>query len=219
MKRGRQKAECRSQKWNASACWLLAIGYWLSTRVAFPLRAATNDLADTNTIPPLRPPKPEILPGFWGQHGGLVAAAGVTLLLVVLVLWKLLTRPRPSIAPAAVEVARQALHPLLPHREDPVLLARVGSILRQYFVVAFELPRAEFTNLELGRQLAGHPKVDPALRIAITELLEGMEHRQFGAEVNASEPGVVEQALDLVNQVEARLTAAARATDSTGRPT
>lgn len=167
--------------------------------------AGTNAPADPDEIPPLRPPKPEILPGFWEQHGVLVGLAGIAILLAVALLWRVLARHKPPVIPIPSEVARQALHPLRQRQEDKELLAEVCSILRRYFIAAFVLPNQEFTNRELCRELAKHTEVGAALSKATAGLLEEMEHRRFDPEPSPSGTQSVELALQLIAQAETRL--------------
>src|SRR5690349_7995909 len=60
------------------------------------LLADTNsDLADN--IPPLRPPRGEIPPSWWEQHGGWVIAGGCFALVALAALIWWLTRPKPPV--------------------------------------------------------------------------------------------------------------------------
>lgn len=185
-----------------------------------PLRAATNTVTDEIGIPPLRGPKPEILPGFWEQHGLGVALAGLCLVVVGLLLWRILWRPKPPILPTPAEVARRELAPLKPHREDAALWTEVSLILRRYFVAALGLPTEEFTNSELCRELEEHPAIGSDLAADITPLLQSMDHRRFNAEEpstnvepqptgreaeDVADEATVEQALTLIDRVEKQL--------------
>jgi len=197
----------RLPKWMGAPPFNLrsAIGDWrlaILTLGAGSTRAATNAPIDLNEIPPLRPPKPEILPGFWEEHGLLVSVTGLVVVLVVILLWRILARPKPPLIPAPAAVARQALEPLRGRGEDATLLTEISLILRRYFAAAFQLPGTEFTNRELVQQLAGDPRVKPTLSGAASELLEGMEHRRFGTQPSPSGMHSVDLALDLIEQTE-----------------
>jgi hypothetical protein len=192
----------------------LAFGYWLLAMTAARVRAATDDLAGPDEIPPLRPPKPEITPGFWEQHGLWVVLGGVVLIALMGWLWRALSRPTPPEISVPGEAARAALRPLAAAPEDAALFASVSGILRCYFVAALDLPRAELTNSELCRALVIHPKVEPGLSDAATRLLSALERRRFAdpesggawcsgdARVHGT---VVETALALVEQTEQAL--------------
>ena len=202
---GRQKAEGRRQKWSVVSGVHLTIGYWLLAIAEVRMAAATNSPTNPDEIPPLRPPKPDIPPGFWEQHGLLVVLLGVAAVIVAVLLWRMLPRPRPAESPEPAAIARQALESLRHRPEDAALLAETSLILRRYFVAAFDLPRMEFTNSELCGQLEREAKADPELSKAATALLKGMEHLRFDAEPNTSVTQVVEQALELIHRTEVQL--------------
>lgn len=169
---------------------------------AASVQAATNEIADPDRIPPLRGPKPEIPPGFWEQHGLLTVLATIAVIIVVALLWRVLSRSKPPVVPAAAVVARKTLEPLQHRSEDAALLATVSAALRKYFIAAFVLPHDEFTNNELSHQLKRHPKVDSELAASATDLLQGMESCRFNADANASKLRAVEIALQLIDQAE-----------------
>src|SRR5262245_40846928 len=87
--------------------------------------AQTNTNSALEEIPPLRPPRGEIPPGFWEQHSGeAVAAILIVLIGIGIALWLLLrARPQASIPPAVQ--ARQMLNPLLGQPESGLVLSRV----------------------------------------------------------------------------------------------
>jgi hypothetical protein len=167
----------------------------------------------------LRPPKPVLLPGFWEEHGLFIAIVAAVVVLLGVVVWRILARPRPPVVPSPAEEARAALDPLHGRATDAALLAKVSTSLRRYFVQALDLARTELTNSELCEMLAHHPRVPPELRNSVTELLLGMEHRRFGDRPPArvpteretaiegpedldAEPGLVDKALRLIDETE-----------------
>ncbi len=197
----------------------LTIGYWLLVLTVVRACAATNDLASPDDIPPLRPPKPEIAPGFWEQHGLWVLLGGIVAATAIALLWRVLSRPNPPAIAAPADAARTALRALDAAPEDVALWAAISGILRRYFIAALDLPQAELTNSELCRVLRSHPKVISDLSSAVTDLLTGLEHRRFGDRESASVPSdeqgrsgahtdtlpkltVVERALALIDQTE-----------------
>ncbi|MCU0787256.1 MAG: DUF4381 domain-containing protein [Verrucomicrobia bacterium] len=177
---------------------------------------ATNEPVNPDEIPPLRPAKPEILPGYWEQHGLVPLVAAIVVLALLVLAWRLVSRRRPPTLPAPATVARQSLPLLRGRAEDGALLAEVSAILRRYFIAAFALPDRAFTNGELSGALATHTTVDSRLADAASRLLQDMEQRRFNSEApgqtadggSGSEPSpapVVERALELIDQAEETL--------------
>lgn len=166
------------------------------------LGATTNDVGLDDTIPPLQPPKLELLPGFWEQHGlsmGIAAAAAV---LLGLILWKVLRQSAPETIPTAADVARAALYKLQGHAVDVALHDRVSSILRTYFVCVLHLPDPALTNLELcGAIDAAGPH---AVHKART-LLVALDRHRFDPGPHTAKMNAVPEALSLIEMTEAHL--------------
>ena len=162
-------------------------------------------LGGPDEIPPLRPPKPEMPPGFWEQHGLLVSVTGLVILVLLILLWRMVSRPRPPVIPAPATVARQSLEPLRHQAGDAVLSTHVSGILRTYLIRALGLPDEQLTSIELSARLGSHPGVTPHVATAAAELLRGMEHQRFNADSINADATVVQRALALIDQVETML--------------
>ena len=166
------------------------------------LFAATNSALDE--IPPLRPPRAELPPGFWEQHGTLVIVLGlVTVALFGVAAW-FVGRARPK-APVPPDVlARNALEPLRAQPEDGVILSKVSQILRRYVTAAFSLPSGELTTTEFCNAIAGNDAIGPQLSSSISEFLRLCDRRKFAPFPPAQPLDAVSTALKLIETAEAR---------------
>ncbi len=174
-----------------------------SNFVLLPLLA---QLAPPDNIPPLRPPRPEIPPTFWEQHGWSVAIGAVLLLALAGATVWFLTRPkRPVVLPPGTQ-ARRALDALRAQAEDGALLSRVSQVLRQYLSAVFSLAPGELTTAEFSRAIETQPQVGPELAGAVIEFLRQCDLRKFSSTPPTEAFGAVAQALVIVDQVETRLT-------------
>jgi hypothetical protein len=192
-----------------------AVACGLLTLAAYPLWAATNG-ADADEIPPLRPPRPEIVPTFWEQHGGWMIALSVVLLgLMGLAIWRL-TRPRPPAPVPAVIQARQALEPLRQQPENGLLLSRVSRVVRHYLADAFGLAPAERTTAEICQAMASMEQVGPELSQKLAGFLQECDRRKFAPGPVIPPLGAVDQAASLIDLAEARraVLAAAKAAEA-----
>lgn len=188
--RGNLKSEIRMTK-SGGLLWLAL--------VCFVLRGLAQE-----ELPKLRPPKAEIPPTFWEQHGATVMVlVPVGLLLVAVGLW-LLLRPKPPV-PLPPEVrARTALEALLQAPEDGQVLSRVSQILRRYVQAVFALPPGEPTTAEFCQCMAGRKDIGEELSGALADFLRRCDARKF-AQTNPGTPlGAAARALELVAQGEAR---------------
>jgi hypothetical protein len=170
------------------------------------LWASTNFL-EPSDIPRLRPPRGELPPTFWEQHGLVVAAGSVIFLILLGFLVWYLSRPKPPVAVPPCVLARQALEPLRRQPENGAVLSRVSQVLRRYVAAAFELEPGELTTSEFCRGLEKQERVGTELAAALSDFLRrGDEHKFKPANLAPSGPlRAVERALQLVDQVEARL--------------
>ena len=164
--------------------------------------------ADTNDVPQLgslRPPRGEILPGFWEQYGAWVIFLSVLLVAAVGVVVWFVTRPKPVVpVPWSVQ-ARRELEPLLQQSEDGALLSRISQILRRHIASAFELPVDEATTSEFHRALAKSEKIGPELSNELTEFLRDCDFRKFASSAPPGPSRAAERALKLIERAEARL--------------
>ena len=164
--------------------------------------------ADTNDVPQLgslRPPRGELLPGFWEQYGAWVIFLSVLLVAAVGVAIWFVTRPK-AIAPVPWFIqARRELEPLLQQTEDGALLSRISQILRRHIASAFELPLDEATTSEFSRALTQSEKVGPELSNELTELFRDCDFRKFASSVPPGPSRAAERALKLIERAEMRL--------------
>ncbi len=202
------RAELQSRTWHESGsdptCRrsnVKVIG--LAAVLLTSLRLYAAGAPDTNEIPALIPPRPELLPSFWEQNRTwvlLVTAAAA--LAVGMVIW-VLTRARPPAQVPPGKQARDSLQALASKQEDRFLLSEVSRILKGYFIAAFGLPPGEFTTAEFRHRLQAVPTINPEFSIKIGCFLERCDERKFAL---ASEPespmGAVAQATELVNAAE-----------------
>jgi hypothetical protein len=167
--------------------------------------AATNGVDDPGNIPALRPPKPQLLPGFWEQHGLLVGLTALTLALLLVLIWRILSRPNPPVIPEPATIARQSLGPLHGQGEDAAVFNEVSRVLRTYLIAALSLPEKALTPLELCSRLDSHPQVSQDLAQTARDLLNTLESHRFDDRAGAIEGPVLQRALALIDLAEASL--------------
>jgi hypothetical protein len=162
--------------------------------------------AAAEKIPDLRPPRGEIPPGFWEQHGNaaligaaLVAVAGVAALLW----WR--KRPRPVVEPVPpAETACLALAALRGRPPDAALVGEVSRVVRRYVLAALPREGEEPTTEELHRIVSADARLTPELAEALAGFLRDCDLRKFSPQ-GGMPPGIVDRALELVRQLDARL--------------
>ena len=171
------------------------------------LRAAEPNGASDLPASSLKPPRGEILPSFWEQHGTWIILGGIVILtLLATAIW-LLLRPKPPVPISPAVQARTALEPLRQQREDGAVLSRTSQILRRYLTASFGLAPGEYTTGEFCRELGRNKEIGPALAGPVTEFLRACDFRKFAPESGAAgtEFGAVARALSLIEQAETRL--------------
>jgi hypothetical protein len=177
------------------------------------LFAATN-LVSADDIPPLRPPRGELAPTYWEQHGAwpfVLGAVGV--LLAGAVVW-LLLRPRPAAPVPPAVAAHRALDPLANQPENGIVLSRISQVVRRYFSAAFDLPPGELTTAEFSRELEGRRQVGAALSTAVHAFLRECDRRKFAPSPPPAPLGAAGLATRLIDQAEARRAAAEQAANA-----
>jgi hypothetical protein len=170
---------------------------------ALPLHGQTNASA-TNTLSALLPPYGELPPTFWEQHATSIVVAGLGVIaLVAFGLW-LFFRPKPKIIIPPEVQARQTLERLRQQPEDGVVLSRVSQVVRNYFIMAFQLALGEFTTAEFSRALSGHEQIGAELSTAVADFLRDCDARKFSTATALVPLDAANQALKLVEQAEQR---------------
>ena len=161
---------------------------------------------DTNAIPPLRPPRADLAPGYWEQHAAATIGVSVGVLaLAGLLAWRL-TRPKPPVLVPPEVLARRALEPLQARPEDGRLLSEVSQIMRRYVAAAFDLAPGEMTTTEFCRIIAASESVGPELASAMDTFMRCCDEKKFSAAPPAPVLNAARQGLVLVEQAEARRT-------------
>lgn len=178
--------------------------WWFCLAGAVPA-LALDTASGNDEIPPLRPPRAELPPGFWEQHAVLI---GVTTALVILavaaVVW-LVLRPKARPAPAPEQVARRQLQMLKNRPADPQLLTRVSHVVRRYLAGAFGLPREELTTAEFCRALEAQTRMGSPLANRAAVLLRSWDEQKFSPTPPPAAGDPVSEAAAVVDQGEARL--------------
>jgi hypothetical protein len=172
----------------------------LACAFAFSARALT----DTNALPALAPPDAEIPVTFWEKYGLWIAAIGIGLVvLLLLVLWKSFER-KPPVLPPPADTARAALAALPVGREDAAVLRRVVQILQIYFITGFKVVPSALTTAEFGDALARQEKIGAELAGQVTAFLRQCDERKFSTAPGAAPLNAVTRALELIALAEAR---------------
>src|SRR5215469_12157295 len=132
---------------------------------------AAEDLAESNSMPALRPPRPELPPSFWEQYGAWTIAGGILATLVVVALVLYVMRPKPvPIEPPQIK-AKRSLEHLRGRPEDGSLLSRVSQVLRHYMAAAFSLPAGEMTTAEFKNTITGREEIGSELTQKLGDFL------------------------------------------------
>jgi len=123
--------------------------------------ASWRAIAAEGPIPPLRPVRGELVPGFWELYGGWFVLGMALLAAATVAALRYHRRKNPAIATPPDVLARQALEILRDRTEDVALVTEVSRLLRQYLVAAFGLPPEELTITELQQALRSRRPVIP----------------------------------------------------------
>lgn len=183
--------------WILVSCGALAVSG--SSALAEALTNAVNE-----AIPPLRPPRPELPPGFWEQNGFWVLAGLVVVLTLVVAAASIIVRPRaaPEAEPAAK--ARHQLEPLRAAEETGPVLSRISQAVKEYFRDTFALPRHQLTTAEFCSVVATDQRVGPELASGVSDFLRRCDTRKFAPQPPVAGTGAAAEALKLVDAGELR---------------
>jgi hypothetical protein len=153
---------------------------------------------------PLKAPKPEIPPTFWEQHSTAIVGGGFGAAVVLSALAYLAFRPRAHILPPPAVVARQRLTELKTAPADGLLLTRISSAVRQFFLATARLPVEELTTAEFISVLEDRVEVPPPLKARVSVFLRALDLQKFSPSGSPAEAqGIITQALEFVNEAEA----------------
>jgi hypothetical protein len=193
--------------------------------------ASWSAFAAEGPIPPLRPVRGELAPGFWELYGGWFVLGMALLAAATVAMLRYHRRKNPAIATPPDVLARQALEILRGRTEDVALVTEVSRLLRQYLVAAFGLPPEELTTTELQQALRSrsplvHGTTSPPENVAafvrkphfsgtltsaatgvdagLMAFLRQCDERKFAPAAPSTPLNAVERALDLIRQVEAQ---------------
>ena len=203
---GRRRGRGRCMRFMQSLARILRSGCWLLLGfefLEFALLAQTNP-ATSDDLPPLRPPRPEIVPSFWDQHQLAIVLAIIVFLAAVCAGVWILLRPKPPLLPTPAARARAALEPLRGQPETGLLLSQTSRIIRSYFAAAFHLPVGELTTTEFCRLLQNGNQITPELSAALSEFLRQCDLRKFAPLGPLPPMGAVSSATELIQQAEVK---------------
>src|SRR5437016_7715204 len=168
----------------------------------FGLAATNSELSDE--IPPLKPPRGEIPPGFWEQNAiWIITATVLALCVVALAIWFFARKNKPEALPPEVE-ARAALKSFAGKTETGQVVSEVSRIVRRYFAAAFGLPRQEFTTAEFTRTAVACEPIGPDLAERIGKFLRECDQTKFAIENKVPPPYALEMATKLIKLGEDR---------------
>jgi len=185
----------------------LGVAVWLQAGYAATLSPTQGG---DDEIPPLQPPRGEIPPGFWEQHGPTVIGSAVLVLAGTAAGFAWWRRPRPAGLAPPETLARQELEPLRGQPETGMLLSRVSSALRHYVRDAFRLGVGEWTTAEVAQALQQCPEAGPELGTRVVELLRQCDERKFAPAPQGPPLNAAARALELIAAAEARRAELAR---------
>lgn len=173
--------------------------------VALPLSVGISRARGGFDIPPLLPPRGELSPGFWEQHGWELGILSVIVGAVAITAWRLWLRPRavPAVPPAAL--ARRELEKLRGRHEDAALLGEIAGLTRHYFLRILPPPEEALTDKELSDRLLSGDMLEPELAQAAAEFFDLCQQRRFSP--GETRPGIdpVNCALDLIDRADSWL--------------
>ena len=179
------------------------LGFLFFESFVLILASAAEDPAEQK-IPPLRPVKPIIPPGFWEQYSGWIIAGSALLVALITILIWWLTRPKPPVlVPPGVQ-AKEALEKLRQAPETGATLSKVSQIVRGYFAAVFGLPPGEYTTTEFSTAISGRREVGADLKDEVNQFLRSCDERKFSPSPPSTPVGAVERAERLVQKAEAK---------------
>jgi len=166
--------------------------------------SATATLAQsTDDVAPLRPALSEMPPTVWEQHGVLIVALAVVVVLFAGVLIWWLLQPKPSV-PVPIEIqTRRELEQLQASAQDARTLSRVSQVLKRYVAAAFGLSAGELTTTEFTHAVVGSEKVGNELAASVSDFLRQCDEQKFSL-TGGVPVAACSRALELFQAGEAR---------------
>lgn len=184
--------------------------FWLAAQrcvIALLLTVSSFNVVHAQSpddFPELRPPRGEIPPGFWMEHGWQVIVGGALALLILGVLTWLLFRPKAK-SPIPPEIkARRELESLRGALEDGAALSRISRIVRTYFAEAFRFPPGELTTSEFCQMVAASNGIGDDLAAELTAFLRRCDEQKFAPGAVQPDMHFFSEALALVERGESR---------------
>ncbi len=169
-----------------------------------PFAALAQGTNAEEQIPPLRPPKPELPPGWWEQNGFWVLAAVVVLLTLSAAIGLICLRLKKTVVAEPARRAHQELEPLVGKPEDGLVLTRASQAVKGYYQSAFSLAQGELTTTEFCNVVNADTHIGRELGSALQDFLRRCDQRKF-APVTPPEPlNAARTALNLVDTGEQR---------------
>ena len=163
---------------------------------AFLLQA---HLAGAQPPPALRPPRGEIAPTFWEQHGWQVVIAAIAIIIAAGVVIILLTRKKLKPPEPPEVLARRSLVALRGRKVDGTLLMEVSRIFRRYVIFAFNLPPGELTTAELRSALQSRSNEN---MLAAVDFLRQCDEGKFSPGGTFPNVDPATRALELFEKIE-----------------
>jgi len=186
-----------------------AFGFRILCPVLIFLIGVHSLLADSNSIPEvpasLRPPRGELMPGFWELYAGWVILGAVLVVVgIATFVWLLmLPKPTPPIPPAIQ--ARQELEPLRQRTQDGTVLSQVSQIVRHYVARAFAMPPGELTTTEFSGTLRQNQNIGSELGGEVIAFLRECDLRKFAPRAPQTPFDAVSRASSLIDRAENRV--------------
>jgi hypothetical protein len=167
------------------------------------LSAGAAGAATTEEAPKLRPPKPEMVPGFWEQNRGLLWLSIIALVAAAVLVVALLRRSRPFAETAPEIIARRALEGVRTRAEDARSVGEAARILRGHVLFALGLPPGELTTAEVRRALREGLSGETDLAAAIVAFFERCDAWNFAPAPPPGRISAANEALALLDRIEA----------------
>ena len=153
-------------------------------------------------LPGLRPPRGELAPSGWEEHGwsSMLLAVLVTAAIAILV-WRS-RRPQPAVTLPPLLRARQALEARRQRPVDAALVSEIARIFRDAVRGQLSLPSEELTTEQLMTALQ-RSLIPADTRRAIGDFLRECDTVKFALPAPTPDPALVSRALALLAAVEA----------------